>query len=145
MKKLTFWSFMMLIAMALPMLTACGNSQKQAPSTEQTVEEAIVDTPDTTSVNDNKNYVGRWKLDSPMAPDLNSTIEIYEEEGEYYYKETYDKGSVKTVKVRKDGNKYYDIESTFGEYFLVENGEMHIFDNEGEYGGGKGYTIKPIN
>ena len=119
--------------------------EKQAPSTEQTVEEAIVDTPDTTSVNDNKNYVGRWKLDSPMAPDLNSTIEIYEEEGEYYYKETYDKGSVKTVKVRKDGNKYYDIESTFGEYFLVENGEMHIFDNEGEYGGGKGYTIKPIN
>ncbi len=67
MKKLTFWSFMMLIAMALPMLTACGNSQKQAPSTEQTVEETIVDTPDTTSVNDNKNYVGRWKLDSLTA------------------------------------------------------------------------------
>ncbi len=90
------------------------------------------------------NVIGRWRLTSTLAPTLNSIIVIYEEGDSCYCKETYDSGSSSIKKLRKEGNKYYDTSSTVGEYFLVTNGALRLFDDDGEYGGGDGYSIKTL-
>ena len=94
---------------------------------------------------DADSIVGRWKLKSELEPKLNSTIVIYESNAKYFYKETYDSGSDKTVELRKDGEKYYDVESSLGEYFLIDNNDLRLFDNEGEYGNRYGYSIIILN
>ena len=102
---------------------------------------------DTTAIDpaEASSIIGRWRLTSELAPKLNSTIVIYLSGDKYYYKETYDTGSDKTAELRKEDNKYYDLDSSHDEYFQVEeDGSMRMFDSEGEYGNGNGYSIIPL-
>ena len=88
--------------------------------------------------------IGRWHLTSELAPSLNSIIIIYENGDSCYCKETLESGGTTFKSLRKDGNKYYDTSSNVGEYFLVTNGTLRLFDDDGEYGGGKGYSIETL-
>lgn len=88
--------------------------------------------------------IGRWRLTSEMAPSLNSVIVIYENGDSCFCKETLDSGGSSIKSLRKEGNRYYETDSSFGEYFLVTNGALKLFDNDGEYGGGTGYTIQTL-
>lgn len=119
-----------------------ANREMPSPVQKKSVELLEKVSPSSTDIKGT--VIGRWRLTSEMAPDLNSTIVIYERADSCFCMETYDKGSTNIKLLRKEGNKYYDTESTFGEYFLITNGSLRLYDKEGEYGGGSGYTITTL-
>lgn len=141
MKKISLWLCGLLMASSL-VLSGISCSSRESKNSQAPVEQAA---PSNVFVPaDAQTVVGKWKLRSNMAPELNSTIVIFERNDSCFYKETYDKGTSKTVLLRKDGDKYYDTESSCGEYFLVKDGKLSMFDDDGPYGGGVGYVLIPL-
>lgn len=94
--------------------------------------------PDTVQV------IGFWRITSNLSPQIDSRILVYSKGGSFFYKESHEASGEKIVKLKKSGNKYFDTESTFGEYFLIQDDELKLFDKEGEYAGGVGYTITSL-
>ena len=141
MKKIFLWlcGLLMASSVVLSGVSCSSNGNKNAQSQVEQTAPSDIFVP-----SDAQNVIGKWKLRSDMAPELNSTIVIFERNDSCFYKETYDKGTSKTVLLRKDGDKYFDTESDYGEYFLVKNGKLSMYDNDGLYGGGTGYVIVPL-
>lgn len=94
--------------------------------------------PDTVQV------IGFWRITSNVSPQIDSRILVYSKDSKYFFKENHEASGERVTKLRKSGNKYYDTESNFGEYFLIQDNELKLFDQEGEYGGGVGYTITSL-
>lgn len=142
-KKIILWvvGIWLVSSLFFACLTAIIESNRDKLEVQQ--EEPITDF-SKIDPQDAHNIIGRWKLSSEIAPELNSAIVIFEKNDSFFYKETYDKGGSKTNLLRKDGNKYYDTESEMGEYFLISDGSLQLFDQEGEYGDGKYYSIKKL-
>lgn len=76
--------------------------------------------------------VGKWY---DKTPNLEHSILIYEENGQFKMKETYKNGSEreKTLEVSKSGGKQkFVYKNNFGEYLLIENdGNLGIYDRDG--------------
>ena len=139
-KRILLWVVGLWVAicviMAIVDLSNRGTSDVQEPVPSEKVATASADIEGT--------VIGRWHLTSEIAPSLNSVIVIYENGDSCYCKETLDSGGSVIRSLRKEGNKYFNTESSVGEYYLVTNGTMRLFDDDGEYGGGTGYTITTL-
>lgn len=140
-KKIIWWVVGIWVAICLVMaviqLSKGTDSQTvQKPMSVEQVQAASSDIDGT--------VIGRWHLTSELAPSLNSIIVIYENGDSCYCKETLDSGGSTIKSLRKEGNRYYDTSSYVGEYFLVTNGSLRLFDDDGEYGGGNGYSIETL-
>ena len=142
-KKIILWVVVIWLASCLFFggLAAFIESTRENQTKEQTQIKS--DFSDVDPI-DAQNIIGRWKLSSEIAPQINSTIVIYEKNDSCFCKETYESGSSNTKLLRKEGNKYYDTENLFGEYFLVSEGTLHLYDQDGEYGNGKDYSVTTL-
>ncbi len=139
--QIILWSVSIWVAICL-IMAVVQLSQNTGTNTEQ--DTVSIEQIQAASSDIDGTVIGRWRLTSDLAPTLNSIIVIYEKGDSCYCKETYDSGSSSIKNLRKEGNKYYDTSSSVGEYFQVTNGTMRLFDDDGEYGGGDGYTIKTL-
>ncbi len=95
-------------------------------------------------LSDSVEVIGLWRLTSNISPQVDSRLFIYKKGSKLFCKENHEAGGEKIVALRKDGSKYYDTESSFGEYFLITGDVLRLFDKDGEYGGGSGYTITSL-
>lgn len=51
--------------------------------------------------------------------------------GSYSYTILHRDGSGGTYALRKSGNKYYDITSRFGEYYMINSGNIYVYNDNG--------------
>ncbi len=140
-KQIILWAVGIWVAICL-IMAVFQLSQNTETNTE--IDSVSIEQIQAASSDIDGTVIGRWRLTSKLAPTLNSIIVIYEKDDSCFCKETYDSGSSSIKALRKDGNKYFNTSSDVGEYFLVTNGTMRLFDDDGEYGGGDGYTIKTL-
>jgi len=140
-KKIIWWVVGIWVAIFLVMAVI----QLSKGTDSQTVQKPVsVEQVQAASSDIDGTVIGRWHLTSELAPSLNSIIVIYENGDSCYCKETLDSGGSTIKSLRKEGNRYYDTSSYVGEYFLVTNGSLRLFDDDGEYGGGNGYSIETL-
>lgn len=92
-----------------------------------------------------KEVLGKWNVAFSFEPNKYFTIEIIKENGKYQSKlEFSDSDKVKIEQLEKDGDKLYVVESKTQEYYLIIDGNLHLYDKDGDFTTGAGYKVTKI-
>lgn len=92
-----------------------------------------------------KEVLGKWNVAFSFEPNKYFTIEIIKENGKYQSKlEFSDSDKVKIEQLEKDGDKLYVVESKTQEYYRIIDGNLHLYDKDGDFTIGAGYKVTKI-
>lgn len=92
-----------------------------------------------------KEVLGKWNVAFSFEPNKYFTIEIIKENGKYQSKlEFSDSDKVKIEQLEKDGDKLYVVESNTQEYYRIIDGNLHLYDKDGDFTTGAGYKVTKI-
>lgn len=92
-----------------------------------------------------KEVLGKWNVAFSFEPNKYFTIEIIKENGKYQSKlEFSDSDKVKIEQLEKDGDKLYVVESKTQGYYRIIDGNLHLYDKDGDFTTGAGYKVTQI-
>jgi len=77
---------------------------------------------------DGSKIIGKWYVKIQGLSDYNYQYEIHKKNNKYYGVKIWEPPTIKTL--TKKGNKYYEDNNSFGEYYTVE-GSLKFYDKDG--------------
>lgn len=126
------WTIIVLVGLFIVLaLVPVSNTSHEKDNTDEDIEYIEVDTFDTDSVVyliEEPILIGKWKA---SYEGISYNVEIFQGEDGYYSIVDYGEGNTTHETLRKSGNMYYVSDSSVGDYYRIEDGDLTIGDDDG--------------